>query len=347
MSRRALTLLVAGFLTLALAVGGAMLPVPYVVLSPGPTENTIGDVKGKPVITVTGHETYPTTGMLSMVTVAYQGGPGNRIGLLTALRGWLDDTIAVVPEETIFPREQTVEEVEEENTAEMATSQETSTAAALRELKIAYQNVVEVASTDKGSPAEGKLLPGDIITSVDGTPATGMEAVAAAVRKHTPGDDVTFGVDRKGAKQDVTVKTVKGPDGQAIVGVRMGMSYKFPFAVNISVGDVGGPSAGLMFSLGIYDKLTPGPLTGGKAIAGTGTMDGEGNVGAIGGIEQKMVGAKKAGATIFLTPSANCPAAAAAVPAGLRLVKVDTLNGAIKAIDAIRTGSGSVPACTS
>lgn len=347
MSRRALTLLVAGFLTLALAVGGAMLPVPYVVLSPGPTENTIGDVKGKPVITVAGHQTYPTTGMLSMVTVAYQGGPGNRIGLLTALRGWLDDTIAVVPEETIFPREQTVEEVEEENTAEMATSQETSTAAALRELKIAYQNVVKVASTDKGSPAEGKLLPGDLITTVDGAPATDMETVASLVRKHSPGEDVTFGVDRKGAKQDVTVKTVKGPSGQAIVGVRMGMSYKFPFTVNISVGDVGGPSAGLMFSLGIYDKLTPGPLTGGKAIAGTGTMDAQGTVGAIGGIEQKMVGAKKAGATIFLTPSANCPAAVAAVPDGLRLVKVDTLNGAIKAIDAIRTGSGSVPACTS
>ncbi|WP_030451758.1 PDZ domain-containing protein [Herbidospora cretacea] len=347
MSRRALTLLVAGFLTLALAVGGAMLPVPYVVLSPGPTENTIGDVKGKPVITVAGHQTYPTSGMLSMVTVAYQGGPGNRIGLLTALRGWLDDTIAVVPEETIFPREQTVEEVEEENTAEMATSQETSTAAALRELKIAYQNVVEVATTDKGSPAEGKLLPGDLIMTVDGAPATDMETVASLVRKHSPGEDVTFGVDRKGVKQDVTVKTVKGPSGQAIVGVRMGMSYKFPFTVNISVGDVGGPSAGLMFSLGIYDKLTPGPLTGGKAIAGTGTMDARGNVGAIGGIEQKMVGAKKAGATVFLTPSANCPAAVAAVPAGLRLVKVDTLNGAIKAIDAIRTGSGSVPACTS
>ncbi|GAB1821415.1 YlbL family protein [Herbidospora sp. RD11066] len=347
MSRRALTLLVAGFLTLVLAVGGAMLPVPYVVLSPGPTENTIGDVKGKPVITVAGHETFPTSGMLSMVTVAYQGGPGNRIGLLTALRGWVDSTIAVVPEETIFPKEQTVEEVEEENTAEMATSQETSTAAALRELKIAYQNVVEVASTDKGTPAEGKLLAGDVITAVDGTPATDMETVAASVRKHAPGDDVTFGVDRKGTKQDVTIKTVKGTDGKAIVGVRMGMSYKFPFTVNISVGDVGGPSAGLMFSLGIYDKLTPGPLTGGKAIAGTGTMDGEGNVGPIGGIEQKMVGAREAGATIFLTPSANCSAAVAAVPEGLRLVKVDTLNGAIKAIDAIRTGSGFVPACTS
>lgn len=347
MSRRALTLLVAGFLTLALAVGGAMLPVPYVVLSPGPTENTIGDVKGKPVITVAGHETFPTSGMLSMVTVAYQGGPGNRIGLLTALRGWLDDTIAVVPEETIFPREQTVEEVEEENTAEMATSQETSTAAALRELKIAYQNVVKVASTDKGTPAEGKLQAGDLITAVDGTPATDMDAVAKAVRARKPGDDVVFGIERKNVKQDVTVKTVAGADGQAIVGVRMGMSYKFPFTVNISVGDVGGPSAGLMFSLGIYDKLTPGPLTGGKAIAGTGTMDGDGKVGAIGGIEQKMVGAKKAGATVFLTPSANCPAAVAAVPDGLRLVKVDTLDGAIKALDAIRTGSGSVPACTS
>src|ERR1044071_3068448 len=104
MSRRGLTLMVAGFLTLALAVAAALLPVPYVVLSPGPTENTLGDIKGKPVITIAGHQTYPTSGKLSLVTVAYQGGPDSRIDLLTALRGWLDPSIAVVPEETIFPR---------------------------------------------------------------------------------------------------------------------------------------------------------------------------------------------------------------------------------------------------
>ncbi|WP_214110570.1 YlbL family protein [Acrocarpospora catenulata] len=352
MTRRALTLIVAGFLTLALAVGGALLPVPYVVLSPGPTENTLGDVKGKPVINVEGRQTYPTSGQLSLVTVAYQGGPGNRIGLLTALRGWFDNTIAVVPEETIFPRERTVKQVEEENTAEMAGSQETATAAALNQLQIPVKNVIKVSTTEKGSPAEGKLKPGDVIVAVDQVPTADTTAVATAVQKHKPGEQVVFtvqsktGEDGKTGETEVPITTIAGPDGKAIVGVRMGMSYEFPFKVNFSVGDVGGPSAGLMFSLGIYDKLTPGPLTGGKAIAGTGTMEPGGKVGPIGGIEQKMVGARKAGATIFLTPAANCAAAVGAVPDGLRLVKVETLDGAIKALDALRTGSGTVPACS-
>jgi len=130
-----------------------------------------------------------------------------------------------------------------------------------------------------------------------------------------------------------------------MVGIQMRVSYKFPFKVDINVGEVGGPSAGLMFSLGIYDKLTPGSLTGGKSIAGTGTIDPSGKVGAIGGIEQKMIGAKRAGATIFLTPAGNCADAVRAVPEGLRLVKVETLEGAIKALDALRTGSGEVPTC--
>lgn len=151
MSRRALTLLVAGFLALALAVIGAMLPVPYVVLSPGPTENTIGDVKGKPVITISGHETYPTQGRLSLVTVAYQGGPDNRLDLLTALRGWLDPTVAVVPEETLFPKSTSAEQVQEQNTQEMTDSQQSATAAALNALKIPIEKVITVAGTDKGT----------------------------------------------------------------------------------------------------------------------------------------------------------------------------------------------------
>jgi PDZ domain-containing protein len=120
---------------------------------------------------------------------------------------------------------------------------------------------------------------------------------------------------------------------------------KYPITVKISVGDVGGPSAGLMFALGIYDKLTPGDLTGGRFIAGTGTIDPEGHVGPIGGIQQKMVAARDAGATVFLTPTKNCGDAVAAAPKGLRLVRVDTLHGALQALTALRTGQGPIPAC--
>ncbi|MFI6598726.1 PDZ domain-containing protein [Nonomuraea sp. NPDC050536] len=346
MSRRALTLLVAGFLVLTLGVVGAFLPVPYVVLSPGPTENTIGQVDKKDVISISGHQTYPTSGALSLVTVAYQGGPSARIDLLTALRGWIDPTVAVVPEETIFPPSTSAKEVEEENTVEMANSQDSATAAALNELKIPYRTVVSVLSTEKGKPADGKLRKGDEIEAVDGKPVTGVDTVSGVVQAHKPGDNVTFSVSRgSGQKADVTVQTVQGAKGNAVVGVVMQARYKFPFTVDINVGDVGGPSAGLMFSLGIYDKLTPGQLTGGKDIAGTGTIDSTGEVGPIGGIAQKMVGARKSGATVFLTPTDNCAEAAKAVPDGLRLVRIQTMHEAVQALDSLRAGRGNLPTC--
>lgn len=345
MSRRALTLMVAGFLTLMLGVVGALLPVPYVVLSPGPTENTIGDVKGKPVISIEGHQTYPTSGKLSLVTVAYQGGPGNRIDLFSALRGWVDPTVAVVPEETIFPPTSTAEEVEQQNTQEMTNSQDDATAAALTELKIPYKSVVSVASVQKGLPADGKFKAGDEIVSVDGVPAADRETVSAGVRKHKAGEAVTFTVNRGEQSKTVAVPTVAAKDGTPIVGITMQIKYKFPFKVLINVGDVGGPSAGMMFSLGIMDKLTPGAMTGGKAIAGTGTITPEGTVGPIGGIQQKMVGARRAGATVFLTPADNCAEATKAIPDGLKLVKIETLHDAVQAIDAVRTGSGTTPSC--
>ncbi|MGA4994196.1 YlbL family protein [Nonomuraea bangladeshensis] len=347
MSRRALTLLLAGFLVLAFGVAGAFRPVPYVVLSPGPTENTLGELEKKPVISISGRQTYPTSGALSLVTVAYQGGPAAQIDLLTALRGWIDPDVAVVPQETIFAPNRDPKEVEEENTVEMTNSQDSATAAALNELKIPYSMIVSVVSTEKGKPADGKLLKGDEITSIDGKDAKDVDIVSSTVKAHKPGEEVVFGVLRGGQKIAVPLRPIAGPKGQPQVGVLMQTKYKFPFDVDINVGDVGGPSAGLMFSLGILDKLTPGELTGGKKIAGTGTIEPTGEVGPIGGIQQKMIGAKKAGATVFLTPADNCGEAVQAAPDGLRLVRADTLHAAVQALDALRTGTGNVPACPS
>jgi len=338
--------MVATVLILLLGVAGGLMPVPYVVLSPGPTEDTLGEVKGRPVIKIEGRKTYPTEGSLHLVTVAYQGGPGSRIDLLTALRGWVDPTIAVVPEETIFPRSSTAEQVQQQNTQEMTNSQDNATAAALNELKIPYSSVVSVVSTEEGKPAHGRLKEGDEIVSVDDVSVDDVQEVAELVRARKPGEEVVFTVTRGGQRVTVPVETVAGQDGRAQVGVLMRARFKCPCTVDISVGDVGGPSAGLMFSLGIIDKLTPGPLTGGKNIAGTGTITPEGQVGAIGGIQQKMVGARKAGATFFLTPAENCDEAVQAVPDGLRLVKVETLKGALDAIETIREGgSKPVPSC--
>jgi PDZ domain-containing protein len=349
MSRRAATLVFASVLILVLGVIGAFIPVPYVALRPGPTTDTLGQLGKAPLIQITGAKTYPVNGHLNFVTVAYQGGPGNRIDLFTALRGWLDPDVAIVPEEAIFPKNVSTKKVEQENTEEMASSQEAATAAALHELHMPTPTTVVVDSVQQGLPASGKLRPGDEIVAVDGKKIKQVPEVSAVISAHKPGDTVKFTVRRGGKESPVEVGTVASPDkttaGKPVVGVVLREKFQFPVTVKISVGDVGGPSAGLMFSLGIYDKLTPQTITGGKFIAGTGTITPEGQVGPIGGIQQKMVAARDAGATVFLTPSQNCGDAVASDPKGLRLVRVDTMHGALDALNALRTGQGAVPVC--
>ncbi|WP_433327366.1 YlbL family protein [Spirillospora sp. CA-294931] len=348
MSRRGATLVAASVLILVLALVGSIMPVPYVALMPGPTTNTLGtNEKGEPLIKIEGRQTYPGSGHLNFTTVTYRGGPGSRIDLFSALKGWIDGDIAIVPEETIFPKNESRKDVDEQNTRQMRDSQESAEAAALHEMGIKVDTQVTVDSAQKGLPADGKLQPGDEIIAVDGTKMTTVAQVTESMSKRKPGDSVEVTVKRGGKDQKIPLTTVASTDGKkrAVVGVLLSDQYKFPFKIDISVGDIGGPSAGLMFSLAIIDKLTPGPLTAGKFIAGTGTITANGVVGPIGGIQQKMIAARRAGATIFLTPKDNCADAKAARPDGLRLVKTDTLKTALAAINAINSGKGDVPAC--
>ncbi|MBC6462003.1 PDZ domain-containing protein [Actinomadura sp. HBU206391] len=348
MSRRAATLVVTSILVLVLGLVGALIPVPYVALTPGPTTNTLGTgEKGMPLIQIEGRQVYPHKGNLNFTTVAYRGGPGNRIDLFTALRGWLDSKTAIVPEETVFPKNETVKQVEQENTLQMENSQQSAVAAALAELKIPVGNTVSVMAVQKGMPADGRLRKDDHLVAIDGTKAENVDAVKSAISGKKAGEKVSVTYERAGVERKVDLTTVAAPTdkSQAVVGVTLRDSFKFPFKVKITVGDVGGPSAGLMFSLAIFDKLTPGSLTGGRFIAGTGTITPEGEVGPIGGIQQKMIAAREAGATAFLTPARNCVEAAQAAPKGLRLIKADTLHSAVTSLDALRTGQGTVPAC--
>jgi Lon-like protease len=349
MSRRAATLVFASVLILILGMVGAFIPVPYVALRPGPTSNTLGQLGKVPLIQISGARTYPVNGHLNFVTVAYQGGPGNRIDLFTALRGWLDPDVAIVPEEAIFPKNVSTKKVEQENTQEMTSSQESATAAALRELHMPTTMAVVVDSVQQGLPAAGRLRPGDQIVAIDGKTIKQVPDVSGLVGGHKIGDTVKFTIKRDGKDSAVDVKTVASSDktaaGRPVVGVVLREKFQFPVTVKISVGDVGGPSAGLMFALGIYDKLTPDDITGGRFIAGTGTITPEGQVGPIGGIQQKMVAARDAGATVFLTPTQNCADAVESDPNGLRLVRVDTMHGALAALTALRTGQGAIPAC--
>jgi Lon-like protease len=343
MSRRSLTLAIAGLATVVAIVVAVFVPVPYVILGPGPTLNTLGELQGQPLITITGHRTYPTSGNLNMVTVGYEGGPGANMNIFQALRAWLDPSEAVVPESELFPPGQSAQQTQAQDTEEMAGSQQLATAAALTALHIAYKTQVGVVSTVPGYPASKELRAGDVIEAVDGKPVSGQNSLSSMITAHPAGTVLTLTVLRDGKTLTIPVAS-KSSGGTPVIGVEVQEEYTFPFNVKITVGNIGGPSAGMMFALGIIDKITPMNLTGGKFIAGTGEITASGQVEPIGGIQQKMVGARSAGATIFLTPAGNCSDTVGAVPAGLRLVKVSTLSQAIADLEAIKAGR-SVPSC--
>ncbi|HEY5031784.1 MAG TPA: PDZ domain-containing protein [Actinomycetes bacterium] len=325
------------------------LPVPYVIESPGPVFNVLGSSPAGPLVTISGARTYPTSGALDLTTVSERGGPGNRV-LLTGLVGaWLTSTDAVVPRALLYPDSKSAAQITNDNTSQMAQSQDAAAIAALRHLGLPVTLTVVVGDIDAGSPADGHLISGDRIVSVDGTPVTTADGVRAAVTKHQPGEKVVFVVVRAGKTLIVPLTTVASTDSgprRAIVGFTPGVGYTSPVKVTIQLNDVGGPSAGLMFTLGIIDKLTPQQENGGRHVAGTGTMDENGNVGAIGGIRQKMAAARADGATIFLVPASNCAEALMQVPDGLRLVKVTTVSDALTGLAAAVTGRGTAPSCS-
>jgi len=350
MSRRAATVaLTAGLLVALISVMAVFFPVPYAAMRPGVTTNTLGnDDEGKPLIAISGHETYPTgTGHLNLTTV-YVTGKSYPMTLVEALQGWLDPNVAIVPREELYPdADQTQEQIRQENAELMEMSQQHATAAALKELGIApTETYLLVSSIDGNAPAAGKLRAGDRILRVDGRKVSTLEDVTDRITARAPGDEVSIEVDRDGETTTVAIPTIADQDGKARVGIGVEYGYEFPFKVDFEIGDIGGPSAGLMFALGIVDKLTPGEMTAGKFIAGTGTIDGSGTVGPIGGIQQKIIGAKDAGAIMFLTPKDNCSEAVQSPPKGIRIVPVSTLHDALGAVETLTTGDpAALPSC--
>jgi PDZ domain-containing protein len=349
MSRRTLTLIIASVGTAAAIAVSVLIPVPYVILGPGPTLNTLGkdSASGQELITIDGHTTYPTSGNLNMVTISEAGGPGQNINIWGALAAWLNSDEAVVPESELFPPGQSQQQTQQQDTQEMNSSQELATAAALTYLNIPYQTFITVETTAPGYPANGVLKVGDIITAINGKPVTSDTDLQNMIRAHPAGTKLDVTVTRDGKSEQFEIATVENKDtsGVPIIGVGIEDQYKFPFTVKFDLGsDIGGPSAGTMFALGIIDKLTADNLTGGKFIAGTGEITPQGQVQAIGGIQQKMIGARNAGATIFLAPASNCSDVDGAIPSGLRVVKISTLGQAVTYLEDIKEGK-PVPSC--
>lgn len=360
MPRRTATLLTSTLLLIGLLCAGVVIRVPYSAMSPGPTVNTLGRFEGKPVLSVRDEPTYDASGHLNMTTVRLTG-VNYRMNLMEAVYGWLSDDATVVPRETLYQDDDTPQDVGQENAEEFTRSQDSAKAAALEELGYSIGTQTVVFSVLEGTPAEGRLRAGDAIVAVDGARVTAPEQVADLVTRRKPGEDVVFtivpapraraalgaGEPLPDTTEDVTVTTTEATDdGRAFVGIEPGASHTFPFEIDIRLADVGGPSAGLMFALGLIDILTPEDLTGGAFVAGTGTIDDAGTVGPIGGVAMKTIAARDAGADYFLTPAQNCAEAAADPPAGLTLVRVGSLDDALDALAAVRDGdTADLPLC--
>lgn len=324
-----------------IAVVLALVPSPYVIEQPGPLYDVLGvaesDGEEVPLIEIPDEETFPTEGELNLLTITVLGRPGLTPNWLEVLGAWFDPTRMAVPIEVIFPTGVTEADREAQNIAMMVDSQQDAIAAALVELGYEFPREVTVARILDDSPAAGVLAVGDVILAVNGEPVHSIDELRSAVQENGATEPARLLIARDGAEQ--TVEVIPDDRGGTIVlGVGVRMQYEFPIDVELQLDNVGGPSAGMIFALGIVDKMTPGAMTGGEVIAGTGTIDAAGAVGAIGGIRQKLWAAHDAGADWFLAPESNCDEVTGNVPDGVRVFAVSTLDDARTIVEAIGDG---------
>ncbi|MEU5690190.1 PDZ domain-containing protein [Actinosynnema sp. NPDC020468] len=341
LTRRTWTLVISLSTVLVLGLLGGFARVPYVALGPGPTYDTLGQADGGDVVHIEGQETFPTGGKLTMTTVSLT----DDVSLFGALGLWVSGRYALAPREEFFRPGQSEQQVRDQNVKAFQDSQTSAEVAALRYLK--YPMKVVAAEITKGSAADNVLQPNDQLLAVNGKAVSSAADVRPALEATKPGDQVelTYKHDGQQKTSKVTLGKNSTDDRQnGFLGVLPVDRADVPFEIKISLNDVGGPSAGLMFGLSIVDKLTPGELNGGQSVAGTGEIDDNGVVGRIGGIAFKMVAAREGGATTFLVPAGNCDEAKQNAPAGLRLVKVEKIDDAVQSLEALNAGKDA-PGC--
>lgn len=318
----------------------AAVTVPYVSLGPGPTFDTLGKVEGREVVDIKGADVHPTKGHLNMTTVSQR----DNLTLGQALTLWMSGREQLVPRDLVYPPDKTKDEIDEGNAQEFKRSEDSAEYAALGYLKYAPAVTVETVSKDGAST--GKLKEGDAIDAVNGTPVSNLEQFQALMAKTKPGDEVILDFRRKNAPPGIAIiKLGSAPDKeQGVLGIGVVEAPWAPFTIDFNLANIGGPSAGLVFSLAVIDKLTTGDLSGDRVVAGTGTIDADGKVGSIGGITHKILAAHEAGASVFLVPTDNCEEAKSAHEDGMDLVKVENLEGAVDALKAL-SGGGEAPHC--
>lgn len=347
---RATACTVAGVVVVLLAGLLAFVHVPYAVRGPGPVCNTLGEPtracptkSGQPLlISVPAADDHPSASVLALTTVSELN---DEPSAATALWYWLEPSHAIVPREVVHPPGISKQQTERRDTQDMRVAQDDSVVTAESALHLAH---AKVASVSPGSPAASTLKVGDLVLAVDGTQVWNAGQLAAAVRKGTAATAYALTVRRGSVTRTVTLHKAQ-VDGVLRLGVGLTTDLSVPVTVNLDPNTIGGPSAGLMFALGVYDRLTPGNLAGTAVrIAGTGTIDPTaGAVGPIGGIQQKMYAARhNFHARVFLAPAGDCGDTKGAIPKGLVVAAVSTFDQALSVLAKVKAGQLSdLPHC--
>ena len=317
-------------LVIGLLVGSVTITLPYYAIAPG-SAREVNDLVEAPK-----ENEHPPRGEVMFTTVSLR-----QARAFDALLGWLDPDIDVVDEDQIRPPDTSSEEYRKLNLALMDDSKQTAIVVALRRLGHAVPETGDgglIAGVRPNLPAHNRLHPGEIVTAVDGRPTMLASGVVAAVRAHKPGEVVRLDVKPTSGEPRVEeIALVANPDGSgtALLGVELrtnNQKFDMPFEVDIRSGSVGGPSAGLAFTLGVLDVLTEGELTGGRRVAVTGTIEMDGRVGDVGGVAQKTAAVREAGADLFLVPEGEYEIARARAGSRLKVVKVANLQDALDAL---------------
>jgi PDZ domain-containing protein len=347
-TRQTWTAVVSSVIFIALAAVIAFAPIPYVAWTPGTTYDVLGATDGTPVIQIDGITTYQTTGEIRMTTVS-QTQAEAALSLPEALFDYVMPHRDVLPRDLVYAPGKSASQVASDEKTLMDTAQFDAAVAALRAAGQPVQELPMVTSVRVSGPSNNQLQPGDLILMVDNVSVTSSDDVVARIKDKGVGQKVVLQLQRQNARLSVTIDTVgSSNDGRvATIGASFDTGYSYAPSIKVNMDpNVGGGSGGLMLALGVYDKITPGDMLGGRVIAGTGTISATGTVGAIGGIQEKIAGAEAAGAKVFFVPSDNCKDTAG-VSTSMTLVKVSTLKEAIAALPlALDPSNGQrPPAC--
>lgn len=324
-------LLVTAALVIALSAAAFLIPIPvFYAYLPGP----VRDVER--LVDVGDERTYSSEGSLLLTTVSVDP----QVTFWEVVKAAFDDATAIVAKEDVTGGK-TLDELIEDQKIEMRDSKQAAEEVALTALGFSEPtgDGARVIETIEDTPADGVLEIDDVIVSVEGRPVDTTCDVGRAIDQFEVGDTIEVGVKRDGRVESFDLEVARDPrDARAgIIGVFMedvNRQFESNLDITIETGKIGGPSGGLMMTLALYDQLTPDDLTGGRKVAGTGTIGCDGGVGPIGGIEQKVAGAEEAGATIFLSPSANAEAAKS-VADEIEIVTVSTFDQAVAYLEGL------------